>query len=174
MARASQEIVDKQIAGIDADTAHNKWRNGRPTSVEKTDVVIELGTQAPRASVAPTVSHADSNLVEQIANPARSIDDLLCREELAAKLGCSVSQVENLKDSGEIPYLKIRGMVRYHWPSVLHVLMRDCHRGAATSTLRQIHEHPDSRAHLQQQSAIMQRVEKLLRMLEIALEQTRL
>ena len=48
---------------------------------------------------------------------------LLTREELAERLGCSRSQVDVLKDCGAIPHLKLRGMVRYHWETVLsHVL----------------------------------------------------
>lgn len=109
-----------------------------------------------------------SDSVEPFCDSAKDPDDLLDRKELAKKMRCSVSQVENLKDSGVIPYLKVQGMVRYHWPSVLLVLLRDCHRGASTPTLRQIHEQLglDRRP---EQSAILQRVENLMRLLEIGL-----
>jgi hypothetical protein len=58
---------------------------------------------------------------------------LLNRVELAHKLACSPSQIENLRDSGLIPYYKIRGMVRYSWPEVIARLQRDCRQGEISS-----------------------------------------
>jgi hypothetical protein len=115
-------------------------------------------------------SEGKSNSVEQPSECGNDPDDLLNREELAPKLGCSIAQVDNLKDSGVIPHLKIRGMVRFHWPSVLVVLLRDCHRGASTPTLRQIHEQLGLNQ-TQGQSATLERVEKLIRLIEFALRE---
>lgn len=59
-----------------------------------------------------------------IASPLPPANDrLLTREETSVLLACSPSQVDVLKDTGVVPHLKIRGMVRYHWPTVLHHLL---------------------------------------------------
>jgi len=115
----------------------------------------------------------DSDSVENTSDHAGDPDDFIDRRQLAPKLSCSVSQVDNLKDSGVIPYLKIRGMVRYHWPTVRQVLLRDCHQGAPTSTSGQICEHSDLAALLREQARLVCRVEELLKLLELALRDRR-
>ena len=115
----------------------------------------------------------DSDPIEKPSSPAGDPDDFIDRRQLAPKLGCSVSQVENLKDSGVIPYLKIRGMVRYHWPTVRQVLLRDCHQGAPTPTSLQICEQPDLAALLRQQANSVRRVEELIKLFELALRDRR-
>ncbi len=97
------------------------------------------------------------------ASSAPNDDRLLNREELAAKIGCSVSEIENLKESGLIPFYKIRGMVRYDWREIRGALSEKCARGP-TITAEQWS--PEAARKEEQLARLEQKVEKLTALLE--------
>jgi len=60
-------------------------------------------------------------------------DEMLTKEELAAKLKVTVRCIENWQREGYLPYLKISSVVLFHWPDVLAHLKTNfqvCRRGA--------------------------------------------
>ena len=46
-------------------------------------------------------------------------DEMLTKEELAAKLKVTVRCIENWQRAGYLPFLKISSVVLFHWPDVL-------------------------------------------------------
>ena len=60
-------------------------------------------------------------------------DEMLTKEELAAKLKVTVRCIENWQRAGHLPFLKISSVVLFHWPDVLAHLKANfqvCRRGA--------------------------------------------
>lgn len=52
-------------------------------------------------------------------SPADPRDEMLTKEELAAKLKVTVRCIENWQRAGHLPFLKISSVVLFHWPDVL-------------------------------------------------------
>ena len=50
-------------------------------------------------------------------------DEVLTKEELAAKLKVAVRTIENWQHDGFLPFLKISNVVLFHWPTVLAHLL---------------------------------------------------
>ena len=46
-------------------------------------------------------------------------DELLTKQELAARLKVTVRTVENWQQEGLLPYLKISNTIRFYWPDVV-------------------------------------------------------
>ncbi|MFN7137731.1 MAG: helix-turn-helix domain-containing protein [Limisphaerales bacterium] len=56
------------------------------------------------------------------ALPSDARDEMLTKQELAAKLKVGVRTIERLMHSGQIPFLKLHHLVLFHWPEVLREL----------------------------------------------------
>jgi len=50
-------------------------------------------------------------------------DEMLTKKELAAKLKVSVRTVEQWQHDGHLPYLRISGVLLFHWPTVVKHLV---------------------------------------------------
>ena len=65
-------------------------------------------------------------------------DEILTKADLAAKLKVTVRCIENWQGAGHLRYLKIAGVVRFHWPEVLAHLKKKyqvCHGSVAPGEL---------------------------------------
>jgi len=49
-------------------------------------------------------------------------DEFLNKKELAARLKVSVRTVEQWQHDGHIPYLRVSGVLLFHWPAVVKAL----------------------------------------------------
>lgn len=49
-------------------------------------------------------------------------DEFFTKKELAARLKVSVRTVEQWQHDGHIPYLRIDGVLLFHWPAVVKAL----------------------------------------------------
>ena len=49
-------------------------------------------------------------------------DEFLTKKELAARLKVSVRTVEQWQHDGHVPYLRIAGVLLFHWPAVVKAL----------------------------------------------------
>lgn len=76
-----------------------------------------LPQQRPNEAGVPAVPAAPMIVV-----PAGSQDELLTKEEIAAKLKVDVRTVERWQWAGYIPHLKVGHFVLFHWPDVLQHL----------------------------------------------------
>lgn len=62
-------------------------------------------------------------------------DEMLTKKELAARLKVSVRTVEQWQHDGHLPYLRISGVLLFHWPAVVKALTEKfqiCRRGVVT------------------------------------------
>mgnify|MGYP000938667485 CR=1 FL=1 len=62
-------------------------------------------------------------------------DEMLTKKELAARLKVSVRTVEQWQHDGHLPYLRISGVLLFHWPAVVKTLTEKfqiCRRGVVT------------------------------------------
>ena len=46
-------------------------------------------------------------------------DEMLTKEELAAKLKVSLRSIENWQHAGYLPFFKVANVVRFHWPDIV-------------------------------------------------------
>ena len=58
-------------------------------------------------------------------------DEMLTKQELAAKLKVSVRCIENWQRAGHLPFIKIASVVLFHWPDVVTHLKTHFHRSGA-------------------------------------------
>ena len=62
-------------------------------------------------------------------------DEMLTKQELAAKLKVTVRSIENWQRAGYLPYIRISSVVLFHWPEILDHLkthFKVCRRGVVS------------------------------------------
>ena len=52
-------------------------------------------------------------------SPVDPRDEMLTKEELAAKLKVTLRCIENWQRAGHLPFIKISSVVLFHWPDVV-------------------------------------------------------
>lgn len=62
-------------------------------------------------------------------------DEMLTKQELAAKLKVTVRSIENWQRAGYLPYIRISSVVLFHWPEIVDHLkthFKVCRRGVVS------------------------------------------
>lgn len=62
------------------------------------------------------------------------LDEMLTREEMAAKLKVTLRSIENWQRDGALPYIKIGNAVWFYWPDVIQHLLTHFRVVAALAT----------------------------------------
>ena len=75
---------------------------------------------------------------EPKANMETNGDEFLNKKELAARLKVSLRTVEQWQHDGHIPYLRVAGVLLFHWPAVVKALTEKftIRRGGSATPVR--------------------------------------
>lgn len=68
---------------------------------------------------------------------AAVVDEFLTKKELAARCKVSVRTIEQWQYDGHIPYVRVAGVLLFHWPAVVQALTEKFtvqRRGVASRT----------------------------------------
>ena len=83
----------------------------------------------------PGLRSAEARPANSPAPASEGHDEMLTKKELAARLKVSVRTVEQWQHDGHLPYLRISGVLLFHWPAVVTALTEKfqiCRRGVVT------------------------------------------
>lgn len=68
------------------------------------------------------IDSAGDGTADNSTGNAERLDEFLTKKELAARLKVSVRTVEQWQHDGHIPYLRVAGVLLFHWPAVVKAL----------------------------------------------------